>query len=93
MQDLKLLKAIKSNLRSEFIDYLELSKSELRQDLFALSEVGFKENGFFVEFGATNGIDLSNSYLLETEFGWDGILAEPAKKWHEKLIVNCIFIL
>jgi FkbM family methyltransferase len=44
--------------------------------------------GYFVEFGATNGIDLSNSYLLEKEFGWNGILAEPARTWHETLRLN-----
>lgn len=64
------------------------SKSQLRQDLFVLSELGFKRNGFFVEFGATNGVDLSNSYLLEKEYGWSGILAEPAKIWHDELFQN-----
>jgi hypothetical protein len=58
---------------------LEKSKSQLKQDLFVLAELDFKSNGFFVEFGATNGIDLSNTHLLENEFGWGGILAEPAK--------------
>jgi FkbM family methyltransferase len=41
-----------------------------------------------VEFGATNGVDLSNTYLLETKFGWTGILAEPAKVWHDALKAN-----
>lgn len=67
---------------------LEKSKSQLKQDLFVLAELDFKKNGFFVEFGATNGIDLSNTYLLENEFGWDGILAEPAKCWHNDLKTN-----
>ena len=31
--------------------------SQLRQDLFVLSETGFKRRGYFVEFGATNGVD------------------------------------
>jgi FkbM family methyltransferase len=53
-----------------------------------LSQLGFKSNGYFVEFGATNGIDLSNTYLLEKEFGWTGILAEPAHCWHSKLHQN-----
>lgn len=69
-------------------DLIAKSKSQLRQDLFVLSELGFKRNGFFVEFGATNGVDLSNSYLLEKEYGWSGILAEPAKLWHEDLFRN-----
>ena len=31
-----------------------LRKSQHLQDLFVLSELDFKSNGFFVEFGATN---------------------------------------
>ncbi len=64
------------------------SKSELHQDLFVLSELNFKKNGYFIELGATNGIDSSNTYLLEKNFGWDGILAEPAKYWHPSLKQN-----
>ena len=63
----------------------DVSRSQLKQDLFVLSELNFKKNGFFVEFGASNGIDLSNTYLLETEFGWNGILSEPAKRFHKML--------
>jgi len=67
---------------------LRKSKSELRQDLFALSELNLKKNGYFVEFGATNGVTFSNTYLLEKEFGWTGILAEPAECWHGELKRN-----
>jgi FkbM family methyltransferase len=65
-----------------------LSKSQLRQDLFVLDELELKEQGYFVEFGATNGVDISNTWLLEKEFGWQGILAEPSNYWHESLIKN-----
>lgn len=64
------------------------SRAQLKQDIFALIESGFKRDGFFVEFGATNGVDLSNTILLEREFGWQGILAEPARTWHEALRRN-----
>jgi FkbM family methyltransferase len=64
------------------------SKSQLLQDLFVLSELDFKREGFFVEFGATNGVDLSNTFLLEKHFGWSGILAEPCKAWHAALRKN-----
>lgn len=64
------------------------SRSQNYQDLFVLSELGLKEKGFFVEFGATNGIHFSNSFLLEDYFGWNGILAEPAKGWHKELRQN-----
>ena len=68
--------------------WLEYSKAQLHQDIFVLAEHDFKSSGYFVEFGATNGHDLSNTYLLETQFGWQGIVAEPAKSWHEALKKN-----
>lgn len=75
-----------------FIDFCShnyrLSKSQLFQDLFVQYELGRKQHGFFVEFGATNGIDLSNTYLLERHYQWRGILAEPAKCWHGDLQRN-----
>jgi FkbM family methyltransferase len=64
------------------------SKSQLGHDIFALIQTDFKRDGYFIEFGATDGLELSNTYLLEKEFGWTGILAEPAKIWHEDLIKN-----
>lgn len=67
---------------------LDRSRSQIRQDLFVLSTLNFKREGFFVEFGATNGVDLSNTWLLEREFGWTGILAEPARCWREALAGN-----
>jgi FkbM family methyltransferase len=66
--------------------FLEQSKSQLRQDVFVLSQLDFKENGFFVEFGASNGVRLSNTHLLEKRFGWKGILAEPARIWRQELL-------
>ena len=62
--------------------------SQFGQDLFVLNELNFKKNGFFVEFGATNGINGSNTYLLENRFNWRGILAEPAKIFYNELNKN-----
>jgi FkbM family methyltransferase len=67
---------------------LDHSKAQLFQDLLALALNNFKKGGFFVEFGATDGVSLSNSYLLEKNFFWKGILAEPAKGWHKNLHKN-----
>jgi FkbM family methyltransferase len=76
-------------LTTEEIDALKLkSKAQLKQDMFVLSELDYKRDGYFVEFGATNGVDFSNTYLLETEMGWRGILAEPAKVWQDALVAN-----
>lgn len=64
------------------------SKAQLHQDLFVLLYTNFKSDGFFVEFGATDGVELSNTYLLESEYGWQGILAEPGRSWHKQLAKN-----
>jgi len=54
-----------------------LSTAQLFQDLWVLWTLGEKRGGYFVEFGAANGRKLSNTWFLETEMGWKGILAEP----------------
>ncbi|QLE86097.1 FkbM family methyltransferase [Shewanella sp. Scap07] len=64
------------------------SPSQLGQDLWVLEQVDYKRNGFFVEFGATDGVLLSNSFLLEKEFGWNGLCAEPNPKYFKQLQVN-----
>jgi FkbM family methyltransferase len=64
------------------------SKSQLHQDVFVLEMLDHKKNGFFVDIGAASGVDLSNTYLLEKKFGWNGILVEPSKAWHAGLYQN-----
>ncbi len=64
------------------------SFSQNFQDLFVLYVLKEKKNGFFVEFGATDGIELSNTLILEKEYNWRGILAEPAKSFHPFLFSN-----
>jgi FkbM family methyltransferase len=83
-----LLMELPGRHKEQLLKTLRRSKSQLGQDLFVLSEMDFKTNGYFVDFGATNGVDLSNSYLLEKEFGWNGIVAEPARRWHKELKNN-----
>lgn len=87
-KDINVFLNLPNEKTAKLISLIEMSKSQLKQDLFVLSELNFKNDGFFVEFGATNGIDLSNTYILEKEFGWKGILAEPAKYWHDDLKSN-----
>ena len=63
--------------------FLPYSRAQLAQDIFALAVSNSTSPKFFVEFGATDGITLSNTWLLEKHLGWQGILAEPARTWHE----------
>ena len=87
-RDLDFLAALPDAQVAELLKLLPLSQAQLRQDLFVLSELGFKRGGFFVEFGAAGGKVLSNTWILEKHFDWSGILAEPAKCWHERLATN-----
>ena len=61
------------------------SKAQLFQDLWALWVNGGKRGGYFVEFGAADGLNLSNTWMLEKEMGWSGLLAEPNPAFHEAL--------
>ena len=50
-------------------DHLGHSRSQLAQDLFVLSTLHDNQQArFFVEFGATNGITLSNTYSVGETF-------------------------
>jgi len=88
LNNIKILQKLNDTNAQKLIQYYSKSKSQIMQDLFVLSNLAFKKEGYFVEFGATNGYDLSNTHLLEKEFGWKGILAEPAKIWHKDLKNN-----
>jgi hypothetical protein len=60
--------------------------AEYFQDVWAATAIG--RHGYFVEFGAADGKTISNTYLLEKEFGWTGILAEPCRAFHSQLSYN-----
>lgn len=64
------------------------SHGQFFQDLWVLHQTGEQRDGFFVEFGAADGLRYSNTLLLEQEYGWRGILAEPGRSWHAALRAN-----
>lgn len=61
------------------MDNAAWSHGQFLQDLWVAYETKMRTGGFFVEFGATDGIKFSNTRALETRLGWSGILAEPAR--------------
>jgi FkbM family methyltransferase len=65
-----------------------LSVSQLGQDLWVLRTLDYRRGGFFVDFGATDGVLLSNTWLLEQKFGWSGICSEPNPEYFEQLKKN-----
>lgn len=46
------------------------------QDLFVLHMLNYKTNGFFLEIGSNHPIQINNTYKLEKEYNWRGILVE-----------------
>lgn len=68
------------------LDQCQISgRADLKQDILALILCDFKRDGYFVEFGALDGITGSNSYILEKDYGWKGIVAEAARVWHDPI--------
>ncbi len=60
-------------------------KSQHHQDEFIINYFKQKKNGVFVDIGAHDGITLSNTYVLEKEYGWTGICVEPMDHEYKKL--------
>jgi len=59
------------------------SYSQNSQDLFVYSVLQ-KNNGYFLEIGSNHPIIHNNTYLLENNFNWKGLLIEYDKSF-EKL--------
>ena len=83
--DLRFLRALPRGHVVRALEHLDDSRSQLRQDLFVLVALGLRRDGFFVDVGAAHPSRLSNTVLLERSFGWNGVLAEPARIWHERI--------
>jgi FkbM family methyltransferase len=79
---------LESSKKNKLLQAHKNSKSQHFQDLFVLLQTNFKKKGFYVDFGATNGLEKSNTHILEKKYKWTGILVEPAKLWHQELYKN-----
>lgn len=66
-----------------FLIHFGISNSQNRMDKKILNLCKNKTNGFFIEVGAYDGINYSNTYLLEKKYDWRGLLIEPLKKEYE----------
>lgn len=79
---------------AELEDFAEFHKKQTDvvgqnlQDAWVLYETSEKRNGYFVDFGATDGKTINNTFLLEKKYGWQGIVAEPNVIWHNDLAAN-----
>jgi hypothetical protein len=53
------------------------SHSQLSQDIWVLYRTHSMRKGYFVEVGSCHPTELNNTFLLESKYGWGGLLIEP----------------
>ena len=51
--------------------------SQLHQDMQALEYLECKKDGFYVDIGANDGKQISNTFVMDTVFNWRGLCIEP----------------
>jgi hypothetical protein len=66
----------------------KISKSQIFQDLFVYFFSNFKKKGTFIEIGGGNGVNLSNTYILEKKFKWKGVICEPDIRLHTNILTK-----
>ena len=57
-------------------------------DTLIESHLDTSRPGYYVELGANDGVRQSNTYFLEKEYGWHGLLIEPSLNRYLELIRN-----
>ena len=63
--------------------------SQAGQDLWVMRDVfGYRTGGYFVEIGAAEGTELSNTFALERYLQWNGVCIEPDPAAFERLRHN-----
>lgn len=62
--------------------------SQAGQDAWVEEITGGKRNGFFVDVGAYDGLESSNTAYLEQQLGWTGICIEAGTEYFKLLAVN-----
>ena len=60
---------------------MELSYSQAAQDLFVLKVLNNKKNGTFLEIGSRHPIIANNTYLLENQYNWKGVMVACDEQW------------
>lgn len=60
-------------------------------DLRLIEAIAPRPSGFFVELGANDGVRQSNTYKLQKDFGWTGLLIEPSPSRFKECVTNRAF--
>ena len=65
------------NYNGQILNY----NSQVGQDKFVLSVLKNKKNGYFIEIGSNDPKLINNTFILEKDFNWSGIMVEYDSKW------------
>jgi len=60
-------------------------------DLRLIEAISPNNTGYFVELGANDGIRQSNTYKLQRDYGWSGLLIEPSPRRFVECVNNRAF--
>ena len=60
-------------------------------DLRLIEAIAPKPSGYFVELGANDGVRQSNTYKLQRNYGWTGLLIEPSPRRFVECVANRAF--
>lgn len=78
--------------RSFYRNYILNGSTGLdKLDLTLIEIICPRQNGFFVELGANNGISQSNTFKLQKSFNWTGLLIEPSPIRFAECVANRSF--
>ena len=61
-------------------------RGQAGQDSFVQWVLQNKRNGTFLEIGSNDPIEINNSYVLESEYGWRGIMVEYDSRYLKKYL-------
>lgn len=61
------------------VEYLGQSK----QDEFVIKVLNYKREGFFLEIGTNDPVLINNTYVLESVYGWKGLMVEYDQSFEE----------
>jgi FkbM family methyltransferase len=73
---MQFLKIIKNYIKINFFTYTALNGLDKKIEKY----LNYK-NGYFIEMGANDGINQSNTRFLEKKYNWRGMLIEPSEKF------------
>ena len=60
----------------KYTNKIDITYSQASQDVFVINLLQHKKNGYFVEIGTNDPIECNNTYLLEKNYNFKGLLVE-----------------